>query len=148
MGARPFSRQWIVNRKDIISMATMTKKSAKKSTKPAKIVKKGFKPVTSSKVRTRSQVIAELATASDIKKTVVKELFDNLATMIGCDLSGRGPGVFSFMGLMKMKTVKKPATKERTGVNPFTGETQVFKAKPASKKVRVRPTKALNSLVS
>lgn len=129
-------------------MATMTKKSAKKSTKPAKIVKKGFKPATSSKVRTRSQVIAELATASDLKKTVVKELFDNLATMIGCDLSARGPGVFSFMGLMKMKTVKKPATKERTGVNPFTGETQVFKAKPASKKVRVRPTKSLNSLVS
>lgn len=142
-------------------MATMTKKPAKKATKSAKAPKaaakkapaakataKAFKPTTSSKVRTRSQVIAELATASDVKKTVVKEMFDNLATIIGADLSSRGPGVFSFFGLMKLKTVKKPATKERTGVNPFTGETQVFKAKPASKKVRVRPTKALNALVS
>ena len=133
-------------------MATMTKKSPKKATKNAKAAKttskKAFKPTTSSKVRTRSQVIAELATASEVKKGVVKEIFENLSTMIGCDLGSRGPGVFSFMGLMKMKTVKKPATKERTGVNPFTGETQVFKAKPASKKVRVRPTKNLNSLVS
>ncbi|MSR44093.1 MAG: integration host factor [Phycisphaerales bacterium] len=133
-------------------MATMTKKSsAKKATKAPKAAKvtakKGFKPTSSSKVRTRSQVIAELAAASDIKRTVVKEVFDNLSTIIGADLGSRGPGVFSFFGLMKMKTVKKPATKERTGVNPFTGETQVFKAKPASKKVRVRPTKALNALV-
>ena len=130
----------------------MTKKSAaKKSTKTAKttkVAKKAFKPTSSSKVRTRSQIIAELATASDIKKATVKEVFENLSAMIGCDLGSRGPGVFSFMGLMKMKTVKKPATKERTGVNPFTKETQVFKAKPASKKVRVRPTKALNALVS
>ncbi len=131
----------------------MTKKSAaKKSTKTTKApkasAKKAFKPTSSSKVRTRSQIIAELAFASDIKKSVVKEVFENLGTMIGCDLGGRGPGVFSFMGLMKMKTVKKPATKERTGVNPFTKETQVFKAKPASKKVRVRPTKALNEMVS
>ncbi|MSR29394.1 MAG: integration host factor [Phycisphaerales bacterium] len=133
-------------------MATMTKKSpAKKATKHSKTTKntkKAYKPTPSSKVRTRSQVIAELACACDLKKGVVKELFENLGTMIGSDLGGRGPGVFSFMGLMKMKTVKKPATKERTGVNPFTGETQVFKAKPASKKVRIRPTKGLNTLVS
>ena len=133
-------------------MATMTKKStAKKSTKSVKavkVVKKAYKPTTTSKARTRSQIIAELATASDIKKTVVKEVFENLGAMIGCDLGGRGPGVFSFMGLMKMETVKKPATKSREGVNPFTGLSQIFKAKPASKKVRVRPTKTLNSLVS
>ncbi|MDA0214980.1 MAG: HU family DNA-binding protein, partial [Planctomycetota bacterium] len=105
-------------------MATMTKKStAKKSTKSAKVVKKAYKPTTTTKARTRSQIIAELATASDIKKTVVKEVFENLGAMIGCDLSGRGPGVFSFMGLMKMKTVKKPATKSREGINPFTGLT-------------------------
>ncbi len=133
-------------------MATMTKKSpAKKATKNAKAgknSKKAYKPTSTNKVRTRSQVIAELAAASELKKGTVKEVFENLGTMIGNDLSSRGPGTFSFMGYMKMKTVKKPATKERTGVNPFTGETQVFKAKPASKKVRIRPTKSLNTLVS
>ncbi len=130
-------------------MATMTKKSpAKKATKNTKTAKKAYKPTTTTKVRTRSQVIADLACASDVKKGVVKEIFENLTTMIGSDLSSRGPGTFSFMGLLKLKTVKKPATKERTGVNPFTGATQVFKAKPASKKVRARSTKTLNSLVS
>jgi nucleoid DNA-binding protein len=131
-------------------MATMTKKSpTKKATKTTKTAtKKAYKPSATTKVRTRSQVIADLACASDIKKGTVKEIFENLSTMIGNDLGSRGPGVFSFMGLLKLKTVKKPATKERTGVNPFTGETQVFKAKPASKKVRARATKTLNTLVS
>ena len=131
-------------------MATMTKKSpTKKATKTTKTAtKKAYKPSATTKVRTRSQVIADLACASDIKKGTVKEIFENLSTMIGNDLGSRGPGVFSFMGLLKLKTVKKPATKERTGVNPFTGETQVFKAKPASKKVRARATKTLNALVS
>jgi len=47
-----------------------------------------------------------------------------------------------------MKVVKKPATKAREGVNPFTGEKMVFKAKPASKKVRVMPLKNLKTMVS
>ncbi|NBX36647.1 MAG: integration host factor [Planctomycetes bacterium] len=133
-------------------MATMTKKSPKKTatkttTKTTKTVKKTFKPTNTTKQRSRSQVISELATASELKRGTVKEIFDNLTTIIGTDLGTRGPGVFSLFGLAKFKTVKKPATKERTGVNPFTGETQVFKAKPASKKVRIRATKTLNALV-
>jgi len=49
-------------------------------------------------------------------------------------------------GLMKLKVVKKPATKAREGVNPFTGEKMTFKAKPASKKVRVLPLKSLKAM--
>ena len=45
------------------------------------------------------------------------------------------------------KSAKKPATKARVGTNPFTGEQMTFKAKPASKAVRVRPVKALKELV-
>jgi len=136
-------------RKDSAKMATMTKKSPKKwASKTTKTTKKTFKPTTTTKQRSRSQVIGELAAASELKRGTVKEIFENLTTIIGTDLGSRGPGVFSFFGLAKFKTVKKPATKERTGVNPFTGETQVFKAKPASKKVRIRSTKTLNALVS
>jgi hypothetical protein len=47
-----------------------------------------------------------------------------------------------------MKVVKKPATKAREGINPFTGEKQMFKAKPASKKVRAMPLKALKAMVN
>lgn len=51
-------------------------------------------------------------------------------------------------GLLKMKVVKKPATKARQGTNPFTGEQMMFKAKPASKKVRVMPLKSLKAMVN
>ena len=49
--------------------------------------------------------------------------------------------------MMKIKVVKKPATKERKGINPFTGEETVFKAKPARKVVKVQPLKALKDMV-
>jgi nucleoid DNA-binding protein len=57
-------------------------------------------------------------------------------------------GLFTLPGLATMKVVKKPATKAREGVNPFTGEKMVFKAKPASKKVRVMPLKNLKGMVN
>ena len=56
--------------------------------------------------------------------------------------------MFTLPGLLKMKVVKKPATKAREGINPFTKEKMVFKAKPASKKVRVLPLKSLKALVN
>ena len=50
--------------------------------------------------------------------------------------------------IREMKVVKKAATKAREGVNPFTGEKMMFKAKPASKKVRVMPLKSLKGMVN
>jgi len=47
-----------------------------------------------------------------------------------------------------MKVVKKPATKAREGINPFTGEKMIFKAKPATKKVRIAPLKGLKEMVN
>jgi len=48
---------------------------------------------------------------------------------------------------MKLKAVNKPATKARKGRNPFTGEDVMLKAKPASRKVRVRALRTLNGLI-
>jgi nucleoid DNA-binding protein len=50
-------------------------------------------------------------------------------------------------GLMKIKVVKKPAVPARKGVNPFTGEEMMFKAKPARNVVKVTPLKALKDMV-
>ena len=50
--------------------------------------------------------------------------------------------------MLKLKVVRKPATQEREGTNPFTGQKMVFKAKPASKKVRALPLKALKTMVN
>ena len=49
-------------------------------------------------------------------------------------------------GLLKVKTQRKPATKARPGVNPFTGEQTVFKAKPARTIVKIQPLKALKDM--
>ena len=56
-------------------------------------------------------------------------------------------GIFVLPGLVRMVVVKKPATKERKGVNPFTGEPTVFKAKPARKVIKARPVKAAKDAI-
>ncbi len=56
-------------------------------------------------------------------------------------------GIFVIPGLVRMVVVKKPATKERKGTNPFTGEPTVFKAKPARKVIKARPVKAAKDAI-
>jgi len=56
-------------------------------------------------------------------------------------------GVFLLPGYAKFVVVKKPATPERTGINPFTKQPTVFKAKPARKILKVRPVKAAKDAV-
>jgi DNA-binding protein HU-beta len=73
-------------------------------------------------------------------------VFESLNGIIKKSL--RGHGVFTLPGLLKMKVVKKPATKARQGINPFTKEKMMFKAKPASKKIRLLPLKSLKALVN
>jgi len=50
--------------------------------------------------------------------------------------------------MMKVTVQRKPATKARKGINPFTKEPTIFKAKPARNVVKVRPMKGLKDLVS
>ena len=64
-------------------------------------------------------------------------------SLIERSIKKRGVGEFTIPGMMKITTVKKPARKARKGINPFTGEATVFKAKPASIAVKVRPLKKM-----
>ena len=96
---------------------------------------------------TKAQVIAELANTADLDKKSVGRVFDAIQELIRKQLSSRGPGEFVVPGLVKLRVVKKPATKERQGINPFTKEPITIPAKPASKKVRATPLKALKDLV-
>lgn len=107
--------------------------------------KKASKATT--KARTKSEVFGNLADTSDLTKKQVACVFDSLAGMIKKDLGKRGPGVFTVPGLMKIKVVRKPATKARKGTNPFTGEEMMFKAKPARNVVKVQPLKGLKAMV-
>lgn len=92
---------------------------------------------------TKSQIFTEIAEATELNRKQVSAVFDELESLISRSISKRGLGEFTVPGLMKVTTVKKPAKKARKGINPFTGEMQMFKAKPASIAVKVRPLKKL-----
>ncbi|MEO8064690.1 MAG: HU family DNA-binding protein [Pseudomonadota bacterium] len=95
---------------------------------------------------TKSEIVATICKDAELSRKQVAAVFESLNGIIKKSL--RGPGLFTMPGLLKMKVVKKPATKAREGINPFTKEKMVFKAKPASKKVRVLPLKSLKALVN
>ena len=87
-------------------------------------------------------------TDTGLTKKDVVAVFESLSGQIKKNLGGRGgPALFTLPGLLKMRVVKKPATKARKGVNPFTGEEMMFKAKPASKTVKVAALKGLKDMV-
>ena len=86
----------------------------------------------------------EIAAKSGLTKTQVKAALDGLGAVIEAELkAGRPVGV---AGLVKITTVRKPATAARPGRNPFTGEAITIKAKPARKVVKVRALKSLKDM--
>jgi DNA-binding protein HU-beta len=95
---------------------------------------------------TKSDIVAQICEDAELSRKQVAAVFESLNGIIKKSL--RGPGLFTLPGLLKMKVVKKPATKARQGINPFTKEKMMFKAKPASKKVRILPLKSLKALVN
>lgn len=101
---------------------------------------------TTGKPSTKSEIMSYISDETELTKKQVGAVFEALAGMIGRDLK-KGPGIFSVPGMMKIKVVKKPAVAARKGVNPFTGEEMMFKAKPARNVVKVTPLKALKDMV-
>jgi len=118
---------------------TTTKKAAVKAAKPAKVSP-------ASKPRSKGDVFGTIAEHVGLSRKEVAGVFDTMGQIIAADL-GKGCGTFNVPGLMKVTVVRKPATKARKGINPFTGEETMFKAKPARNVVKVRPLKALKSMV-
>jgi nucleoid DNA-binding protein len=97
---------------------------------------------------TKSEIYAKIVADTGLTRKDVAAVFDSLSGQIRNSLGGRGaPGTFTLPGLLKMRVVKKPARKARKGKNPFTGEEMMFKAKPASKVVKVSPLKGLKDMV-
>jgi nucleoid DNA-binding protein len=96
---------------------------------------------------TKSQVVSELAEATELDRKSIHRVFDGLTDIIKKQLGSRGPGEFVIPGLLKLRAVKKPATKDRPGINPFTKQPITIRGKPASKKIRASALKALKDLV-
>ena len=101
----------------------------------------------SAKSPTKTQIQGEIAEKTGLTKKEVASVFDSLVDVVGKSLGRRGPKVFTFPGLVKFKVVHKKAKKARKGINPFTGEEMMFKAKPARNIVKALPLKALKDMV-
>jgi nucleoid DNA-binding protein len=109
-------------------------------TKPVKVK-------AAAKVRSKSEVYNIIADNVGIARRQVAGVFHVLGSVIKADLSKGGPGVSSVPGLARIRVQRKPATKERQGINPFTKEPTIFKARPARNVVRLRPLRALKEMV-
>ncbi|MCS7060725.1 MAG: HU family DNA-binding protein [Anaerolineae bacterium] len=96
---------------------------------------------------TNAQFVSEIAQKSGLSKKDVSAALSTLNAIVIEQLGKGGPGEVTILGLLKLNTVEKPATSERQGINRFTGQPTIFKAKPASRTVRARPVKALKDAV-
>jgi nucleoid DNA-binding protein len=127
--------------------APAKKAPAKKAPAKKKVAAKKAAPAkkaTAIKAKmTKSQIVASLADSTELSKKQVNAVLDELNALIERSIKKRAVGEFTIPGVMKITTVKKPARNARKGINPFTGEATVFKAKPASIAVKVRPLKKL-----
>ena len=99
------------------------------------------------KAPSKSEILAGIAEETQLSRKQVASVFDALAGQLKNSLGKKGPGLFVVPGLMKVTLVKKPATKARKGINPFTKEEVMFKAKPARNVVKIRPLKNLKDMV-
>jgi nucleoid DNA-binding protein len=103
--------------------------------------------VATKKPMNKTEVLTALAEATGLTKQQIGGVFDELTKLIGKNLGDEGPGTFALPGLMQIKVARKPAVPEHRGVNPFTKEEMLFKAKPAKNVVKVVPLKGLKDLV-
>jgi nucleoid DNA-binding protein len=100
----------------------------------------------SAKAATKSEILTNIAKATSLSRKQVASVFDALSSQIKAAVGKKGSGVFALPGLLKIMVILKPATPQRKGINPFTKQEQVFKAKPARKVIKVRPLKALKDM--
>jgi nucleoid DNA-binding protein len=101
----------------------------------------------STKPATKGEVYTKLAAECNLSKKQVSTVFDAITELIGGELGKKGPGVFVIPGLLKLKVVRKEATKAKQGINPFTKAPMIYKAKPARNVVKAYPLKSLKEMV-
>jgi nucleoid DNA-binding protein len=96
----------------------------------------------------KSGMIKTITDVTSLSKKDVVAVLECFTQVIEKHVKAGGPGVFVMPGLMKISVVKKPARPARKGVNPFTGEEIMIKAKPAYKAVKIKALKKLKEMVA
>jgi len=136
-------------RKTAAKRTPVKKKAAVKRAPAKKAPVKKAKKLASSPIKaklTKTELYTMLAEAADITKKQVSEVFDALQHTIKRCVGNNSIRRFDLPGILKITVNRKPATKARKGINPFTGEEMMFKAKPARNVVKVRALKKLKEM--
>ncbi len=122
---------------------------AKKAAPKAAEAKPAAAPADKSapKPATKADIYNSLSEKTGLSKKDIASVFTGLSDLIAKELGKKGPGLFVIPGLLKLKVVRKPATKAKPGINPFTKEPMTIKAKPARNVVKAVPLKSLKDLV-
>jgi len=98
------------------------------------------------KKMSKSEFIAALAKRSGLDKKQTITALDSMTKIVVQELK-QGSGEVLIPGLLKLNVVEKPATPEHEGINPFTKEPMIYKAKPARRVIKARPVKALKDAI-
>ena len=96
----------------------------------------------------KTQILNQIAESTELSRKQVTAVLDSLSDLIEAHLKKNAVGEFVLPGMFKISTVRKPAVKAHKGINPFTKEEVMFKAKPASVVVKVRPLKKLKDMAN
>jgi nucleoid DNA-binding protein len=122
------------------------KKSPKKTASKAKTsaVKTRKTPAIQKKY-TKTEILNEISENTSLSKKEVAAVLEELSVIIERHVKKRAIGEFTLPGLLKIKSVQRPARPARKNVpNPFRpGEMMDIPRKPASIRVKVLPLKKL-----
>ena len=114
---------------------------------PAQPAKQPPKKVTALRNKmSKAAMLTHLAQETGLTRVQVASVMSELEILIERHIKKRAVGEFSLLGLMKIRSVKRPATKQRMGRNPATGEEVVVPAKPATTRVRITALKRLKEM--
>jgi len=97
---------------------------------------------------TKSGIVKAIMDLTGLAKKDATAAMDAISTLIELHVKTRGPGKFTLPGLLKINVVKKAARPAREGINPFTGEKVMFKAKPAHKVVKIKALRKLKDMAT
>ena len=126
--------------KNAVKLTHHTKHAAKAPTTPKPLIEK------LDSAFNKSQLLSTLADHAELNKRQISSVLDTFCHIMGIHLKKGGPEKFILPGAFKIVVRKMPARKARSGINPFTGESTVFKAKPAFRRVKIIPLKGLKEM--
>ena len=137
------AKKIVSNQKSVKTPAKKTKIALKTAATPV-----SKKLPTAAKPYNKTQILNTISMlVGDVTKKQAGEVIDALGKILEAHLKKGGAGVFTLPGMMKCYVLHKPATKAHKGINPFTKEEMMFKAKPARNVVRIRPLKKLKDML-